>query len=97
MRAQKRDANEPAIISKLDSMGCSVDALPGGNGRPDLLVGDPVTGLAILMEVKVPLKPKLNPLQKQYHADCRARIHLVTTPETAEDIVNHYRKEFKHG
>lgn len=94
MRAQKRDANEPAIISKLDSMGCSVDQLPGGNGRPDLLVGDPMTGLAILMEVKQPLKPRLNPIQKQYHADCKARIHLVTTPGVAEEIVNHYRSKY---
>jgi hypothetical protein len=97
MRAQKRDANEPAIIDALLLDGCSVDQLPGGNGRPDLLVGEPRTNLWILMEVKVPEKQKLNPLQKSYHAACHARIHLVTTPEQARDVVHHYRDKYRHA
>jgi hypothetical protein len=95
MRAQKRDANEPEVIAALLAIGCSVDQLPGGNGRPDLLVGDPMTHLPILMEVKIPERFKLNPLQKAYHAACCARIHLVTLPSTAVDIVLNYRKEYR--
>lgn len=95
MRAQKRDANEPEIIAALEAAGCTVDQLPGGSGRPDLLVGDPQTRLPLLMEVKMPLKATLNPLQKKYHAWSGAKIYLVTTPGVAIEIINHHRKEYR--
>jgi len=94
MRDQKRDGNERPIMDALSATGCSIDQLPGGNGRPDLLVGDPVTGLGILMEVKQPDKAKLNPLQKKYHTACKARIHLVTSPEVALEVLTHYRRKY---
>ena len=37
--AGRRDDNEPGIVDGLKRLGASVDKLPGGGGRPDLLVG----------------------------------------------------------
>lgn len=89
MRAQKRDSNEAAIVQALVAAGCSVDPLPGGNGRPDLLVGR--AGATYLIEVKdpaaTPAKRRLNPLQKKWHAEWRGRAHLVETAEQALMVV----------
>lgn len=89
MRAQKRDMNEPSIVMALLDAGCSVDTLPGGNGRPDLLVG--FRGVNYLIEVKDPSAPpnkrKLNSLQKKWHAEWKAKAHLVETVEQALMIV----------
>lgn len=49
-RAEQRDENEPDIVSGLEAVGVTVDRLPGGGGRPDLLVG--YRGQTYLMEVK---------------------------------------------
>lgn len=38
-RAESRDENEPQIVAALRAAGCSVEPLPGGGGRIDLLVG----------------------------------------------------------
>lgn len=86
------------IIRLLDEMGCSVDQLDGGNGRPDLLVGEPRSGLNLLLEVKNPERPegaqRLNPLQKKYHAAWRGTIQLVKTVEQAKDIIEYYRRKY---
>ncbi len=88
--AQKRDANESTIVNFLMQHGCSVDVLPGGEGRMDLLVGD--GGEDIKMEVKMPGKT-LNPKQKKYHSDWKgAPIHVVFTPDQALYIVTELRK-----
>jgi hypothetical protein len=50
-RYDKRDANEPEIVRGLRAAGRSVELLPGGNGRPDLLVGWGRSHV-LLMEVK---------------------------------------------
>lgn len=45
-----RDGTEAGVVRTLERMGCSVDRLPGGGGRPDLLVG--FRGRNHLVEVK---------------------------------------------
>lgn len=89
MRAQKRDANEPEIAQGLLAIGCSVDQLPGGNGRPDLLVG--YRDKNFLLEVKDPTAPvtkrRLNSLQKKWHSAWKGRAHLVETFAQALAIV----------
>jgi hypothetical protein len=89
--ANKRDANEEEIVEALKGLGCSVDKLDGGNGRPDLLIGEPKTRLNLLFEVKGE-GGKLNTKQKPYHAAWQGRIHLVRTPAEAREIVFWYRK-----
>lgn len=89
MRAQKRDANEPAIIDGLVAIGCSVTQLEGGDGKPDLLVGYRSTNF--LLEVKDPTAPtarrRLNSLQKKWHSAWKGRAHLVETFAQALAIV----------
>ena len=46
----RRDVTERAIVRDLLKCGASVDKLPGGKGRPDLLVG--YQGDNHLLEVK---------------------------------------------
>ena len=88
--AQKRDANEPEVVAALEAMGCSVDRLPGGEGRPDLLVGDPKTGGNYLIEVKMPGKA-FNPAQKKWHAEWKGVAHVAWCPDQACSIVEGYR------
>lgn len=85
---QKRDTNEPEIVAALEAAGCSVDRLPGGEGRPDLLVGYRLNNF--LIEVKMPGK-LLSPKQKAYHANHQGRIHLIRTAEQALCLLEYYR------
>jgi hypothetical protein len=62
-RAAKRDDAEPGVVLAFLSNGATVDKLPGGNGRPDLLVG--YRGRSHLVEVKTN-RAKLRPGQKQW-------------------------------
>jgi hypothetical protein len=90
MRAQKRDANEPEIVDAMQAMGATVDRLPGGDGRPDLLVG--FRGHTILIEVKVPGE-KLNVLQKRFHAEWQGSpIHVVFRTSEAIAILHLYAR-----
>lgn len=94
-QAAKRDENEPAIVTALEALGCSVDRVPGGNGRQDLLVGD--DGDDTKMEVKMPGKT-LNPAQKKYHREWKGMpIHVVFTPAEAVYIIEQKRLRRKHG
>jgi hypothetical protein len=63
VRAAKRDDAEPGVVLAFLSDGASVDKLPGGNGRPDLLVG--YRGRSHLVEVKTN-RAQLRPGQKQW-------------------------------
>jgi hypothetical protein len=89
MRAQQRDANEGAIVAALEAIGASVDRLPGGNGRPDLLVGYRRENYAL--EIKDPNGPpsrrKLNNWQRRWHAAWRGRVHIVETPAQAFEVI----------
>ncbi len=84
MRAQRRDANEPAIIAALEAIGATVEPLPGGNGRPDLLVG--WRGQLWLIEVKLPGE-RLNSLQKQWHRAWKGKAHIAYNADHALMIV----------
>ena len=92
MRAQKRDANEGGIIATLKSKACSVEQLPGGNGRPDLLVYDPRSNALFLIEVKMPGE-KLNTLQKSWHAAWIGPVHVAFDNVDALIILAHYRSK----
>jgi hypothetical protein len=96
-RAAKRDANEAEIVEALRALGYFVDQVPGDNGRPDLDVGIPGTGLWCKLEVKVPGTGRLTPLQKRYHATCVARVHVVESVRQAIDVVASYRIGGIHG
>ncbi len=85
--AAKVDANHGEIVEGLRAAGFSVDALPGGNGRPDLLVGAYATN--ILLEIKQPGE-KLNSLQKHWHAGWRGKAHVVHSLLEAIDVVQSY-------
>jgi hypothetical protein len=91
MRNQKRDANEGAIIAALKGKACSVEQLPGGNGRPDLLVYDPRSGWSFLMEVKMPGK-NLNDLQQKWHAAWGGFVPVVHSVEEALATLYGYRR-----
>lgn len=81
----RRDENEAEIVNWLESMGCIVEQLPGGNGRPDLLVGR--AGTTWLMEIKSPTG-KLNAKQQKWHDKWRgAPVHVVTNPTEALLVV----------
>ena len=64
-RAAKIDANQPAIVSALRKVGCTVQSLAAvGKGVPDLLVG--YQGKTYLLEVKDG-KWTLTPDQVDWH------------------------------
>jgi hypothetical protein len=81
-RANKADANQPAIVKALRKAGCLVQSAGAiGNGFPDLIVS--FAGVVTLMEVKVPGKG-LNEAQRIFHAVwADSRLCVVTTPEEA--------------
>lgn len=91
MRAQRRDANERDIIDYLHARGFSVDQLEGGNGRPDLLVGDPLSPGNILMEIKQEGK-SLNPIQVDWHAKWLGQKSVVHNTQEAADVIAAHRK-----
>jgi Holliday junction resolvase len=89
-RDEKRDANERPIIDALQAIGATVEQLPGGRGRPDLLVGH--RKITFLLEVKVH-GAKLNPLQVEFHGAWRgAPIHVVHSPIEAIMVVQRRAK-----
>ena len=82
MRGEKRDANEAEIVQVLRDAGRSVELLPGGNGRPDLLVGWARSRI-VLMEVKTP-KGNLEPDQVTWHRNWRGMpVVVVRSPAEA--------------
>lgn len=78
-RAQRRDANEPAIIEALQAVGCTVEQLSLEDG-PDLLVGR--LGLNYLLEVKRPAED-LSDGQGDWHRDWNGQRATVHTPSEA--------------
>jgi hypothetical protein len=90
MRAQKRDENESWIIEALTQIECVAEQLPGGNGRPDLLVADKKSGATFLIEVKGPGQT-LNALQKKWHTKWPGKLHIARTPADVVLIVAYHR------
>jgi hypothetical protein len=83
-RAAKRDANERAIITALESVGATVVQV-SETGFPDLVVG--YSGATWLMEVKAPGKG-LTAGQKDFHKAWRgSRIHVVESVEQAFRVI----------
>lgn len=79
-RRDTRDANESRIIKWLVSAGATVEKLPPGNGRPDLLVG--FRGRNYLLEVKTE-KGRIRPEQESWHSAWNGDVHVVRTPQEA--------------
>jgi hypothetical protein len=92
VRAAKVDANAPELVESLRAMGYSVDVLPGGNGRPDLLVGVPASGANVLLEVKQP-GGKLNPLQVKWHREWKGKAHVVWSFQDALMVLQSYGRQ----
>lgn len=76
----KPDGPRAEIVKALRDAGCSVDLLPGGKGRPDLLIGH--AGVNWLLEVKA-LKGKLKAAQVVWHAVWRGQVATVRTVDEA--------------
>ena len=84
--AYRVDANQPAIVRALRSIGASVTVTAGlGDGYPDLSVG--YHGINYLFEVKTPTKAALTDDERTWHADWQGTVHIVTSPEQAIEIV----------
>ncbi len=89
-RIGKRDSNERSIIAALEALQCTVCQLDGGDGKPDLLVGEPRHRSNFIIEVKVPGEGRLTVKQKQFHAGWAGRIHLVETESQAVAVAVRY-------
>lgn len=68
------DGNRMVIVQALRAAGVTVDLLPGGKGRPDLMCGR--KGVNYLLEVKRP-KGKLRPEQIQWHTTWLGQVCVV--------------------
>jgi hypothetical protein len=80
-RAARVDANQDAIVSALRAAGASAQSLaPIGNGCPDVLAA--FRGAMFLMEIKRD-KGKTNDLQKKWHIEWNAPVHVVYGPDDA--------------
>lgn len=75
MRRDKPDAATDAIVKGLRAAGLSVEYIPGGNGRPDLLVGWRMRWM-LLLEIKTG-NEKLKPNQVAWHAKWRGLAPVV--------------------
>lgn len=77
--AKKRDVTHLAVVNALRLMGCTVEAIQGSTGTPDLLVG--CFGIDQLVEVKpltgVTARRELRESQAQWHARWRGRKPVV--------------------
>ncbi len=89
MRAERKDANHGVIVDGLRAFGASVDVLPGGNGRPDLLVG--YKKVNFLFELK-DWDGKLNALQKVWHAGWRGRVHVGRTLDECIAVLRYWTR-----
>lgn len=89
-RAANIDANQPAIVDALRTVGASVQHLHMvGHGCPDILVG--YRGCNILMEIKdgskIPSRRKLTPDEVKWHAAWCGKVFIVETVEQALSIL----------
>ena len=92
--AKNTDANHRAIVNALRMFGCSVEAITGSAGTPDLLVGH--LGLTELVEVKDGSKPpsarRLNASQVAWHRRWRGRpVRVVESVDEALALLQEMR------
>lgn len=79
--AAKVDANHTQVVSALRAAGASVQSLaPIGKGCPDILAA--FRGAMYLMEIKRE-KGKTNEMQKKWHIEWHAPVHVVYGPDDA--------------
>ena len=92
--ARHQDENHRLVVNALRAFGCSVEAIQGSTGTPDLLVG--LMGLTELVEVK-PLvgetrRRTLRETQVEWHARWRGRKPVVVrTIQDCEALVSRLR------
>ena len=80
--AKKTDTNQTQIMKTLRDLGVFVFSLHEvGKGVPDLLCA--FRGHWRLAEIKSDKKWKLTPAQKDFHAECGAKIAILTCPDDA--------------
>jgi hypothetical protein len=96
LRAAKIDANQPAIVKALRSVGCTVQHLHQvGSGCPDILCA--IDGQLFLVEIKDGSKPpsaqKLTPDQVIWHAGWKAEVHVVNSIEGALAVARIYQQQ----
>jgi hypothetical protein len=83
--AAKIDANQTQVVSALRAAGASVQSLaPIGKGCPDILAA--FQGSMFLFEIKRE-KGKTNDLQKRWHIQWNAPVHVVYSPDEALRVI----------
>lgn len=70
----RTDANQERTIDALVKAGFTVEVLPGGGGRPDLLAGR--LGINVLLEMKVKGED-LSADQEEWHRDWRGQVAVA--------------------
>lgn len=85
-RAARTDANHREVVEALRAAGAAVtDTSAVGGGFPDLVAT--FRNAVYLVEVKdgekSPSRRKLTPEQEAWHAQQRAKVHIVTSPHEA--------------
>jgi hypothetical protein len=84
-RAAKVDATQDAIVSALRAAGATVQSLAAiGKGCPDILCA--LAGRMWLMEIKTG-KAEPNDLQKKWHIEWNADVHVVRDPDAALRVI----------
>jgi hypothetical protein len=89
----KLDANQPAIVTGLRQMGCSVQSIASvGGGCPDILVG--WHGCNVLMEIKDGSKPKgqrkLTHDEQYWHDNWNGQKAVVESLDEAIALMKRY-------
>lgn len=92
--ARRVDDNHRLVVNALRAFGCSVEAIQGATGTPDLLVG--IFGVTELVEVKpltnVKARGQLRETQVEWHARWKGRKPVtVRTIADAEALVSQMR------
>ena len=85
--AARSDSNQQEIMDALRAVGCSVVSIHRvGQGVPDLLVGDPVTGCNFLLEVKAG-KSGLTPDEFRFFSEWQGQRDIVRSVEDALRVI----------
>ena len=96
MNLKKRaDRNQPEIVESLRGAGCAICYLHTvGAGCPDILVS--IDDQVFLIEIKDGAKPPsaqaLTPAQVKWHAEWKAKVHIVNSVAAALAVVAIYKK-----
>ena len=96
-RAARIDANQPAIVDALRSVGAAVQPLHSvGQGCPDLLVSHRMR--TYTMEIKDGSKPpserRLTPAQIAWHDAWRDAVHIVETVDDALRVIGMHEDRY---